>query len=100
MFTLQEKKNIKTSEIKTFYFIIRSSLYIPQKWLILFKAFSENVINSTQYLFQLFYMSVYVERGLMNFQLLLIIGMNFVENSLNFRITFDDEFYNTKITNP
>lgn len=45
-------------------------------------------------------MSVYVERGLMDFQLLLIIGMNFVENSLKFRITFDDKFYNTKITNP
>lgn len=100
IFTLQGKENIKTSEVKTFYFIIRSSLYILQKWLILFKAFSENVINSTQYSFQLFYMSVYVERGLMDFQLLLIIGMNFVENSLNFRITFDDKFYNTKITNP
>lgn len=75
-------------------------MYILQKWLILFKAFSGNVINSTQYSFQLFYMSVYVERGLMDFQLLLIIGMNFVENSLNFRITFDDKFYNTKITNP
>lgn len=90
MFTLQKRKTLKPQRLKHFYFIIRSSLYILQKWLILFKAFSENVINSTQYSFQLFYMSVYVERGLMDFQLLLIIGMNFVENSLNFRITFDD----------